>query len=113
MSTITKKAFAPAQLTGTAATYYTCPANTRSSVKKLTVHNNDTANRAVTVYLVPSAGTAGVTNIATIAQTLAPNESRDLYEIEGHSIAAGDTIQAFADTAAKVTIHGTVVETGV
>lgn len=113
MSTITKKAFAPAQLTASAATYYTCPANTRATFKKLTVSNNDTSPRSVTCYLVPSGGAAGVTNIITISQTLAANEARDLYEIEGHTIAAGDFFQALADSASKVTIHGTVVETTV
>lgn len=113
MSTITKKGFAPAQLTATAATYYTCPANTRSTFKKLTVSNNDVAARTVTAYLVPSGGAAGVTNIITVSQTVAAGEARDIYEIEGHTISGGDFLQMLADVAAKVTVHGTVVETTV
>lgn len=113
MSTVTKQAFLSAQLTAVAATYYTCPANTRANFKKITVANNDTVARTVTAYLVPSGGTAGVTNIITISQTLAPNEARDLYEIMGHSIPAAGFLQALADSANKVTIHGTVVETTV
>lgn len=111
MSTITKKAFAPAQLTASAATYYTCPANTRANFKKLTVTNNDSSARTVTIYLVPSGGSAGVTNIITKTKTVAAAESADIYEVEGHSINASDFLQALADSASQVTIHGTVIET--
>jgi hypothetical protein len=113
MSTITKKAFAPALLTVSATAYYTCPANIRASFKKVTISNNDTVARLVTIYLVPNGGSAGTTNIITVSQTLSPAEARDVYEIEGHSISALDSLQALADQASKVTMHGTVVETTV
>lgn len=111
MSTITKKAFAPVQLSAAAATYYTCPANTRATFKKLTVSNTDTVAHIVYFYLVPAAGAAGVTNIITTGQTVGALEARDIYEIEGHTIGALDFLAGYADAANKVTLQCTVVET--
>lgn len=113
MATVTKKAFAPVQLTASAATYYLCPVNVRATIKKLSASNNDAVTRTVTAYLVPSGGTAGVTNIATITLSLGPNETKPLFNIEGHCIEPGDFLQMKADSAGQVTVHGTVVETGV
>ncbi len=64
-----------AQLTNAAATYYTAPANTKVVLKKLTFTNTDTVARTVTVYLVPSGGTAGVTNILVSARAIAAGDA--------------------------------------
>lgn len=107
---VTAKTITAAQLTATAATYYTAPANTRSIVKKLTFTNTDTGARTVTVYLVPNGGTAGVTNILVSARSVGPGETYDCYEAVNHALQAGGFIQALADVAAKVTIQGTLAE---
>lgn len=112
-ASVTKKAFAPTMLTASLATLYTAPANTRVSLKKVTVVNNDSVTRLVTGHLIPSGGASSTTNIITISASVAANESRDLYEIMGHSLDAGDFLQLKADSASVVTVHGTVVVTGV
>ena len=97
-------------LTGSAATYYTCPASTTCAVKKLTFCNTDAAVAyTITVYRVPAAGSAGTTNIVVNAKPLAPAESWECY-LMNHFLAAGDTIQAFCSTNAKVSIVGSGVE---
>ncbi len=99
-----------AQLTASAATYYTVPANTKSVIKKLTFTNTDTVARTVTVYLVPSAGTAGVTNILVSARAIAAGDTYDCTEALGQTLLPAGFIQALADVGSKVTIQGAVAE---
>lgn len=89
---------------------YVAPANTKSVIKKLTFTNNDTVARTVTVYLVPSGGTAGVTNILVAARAVAAGDTFDCTEALGQTMLAGGFISAFADSASKVTINGAVAE---
>jgi hypothetical protein len=110
MAVTAKRLITPAQLTTSAATYYTTPANTRTVIKKLTLTNSTTTPRLVTVYLVPSGGTAGATNILTSTRTVGANQTWDCTDAQGHVLEAGATIQALADGATAVTIHGSGVE---
>lgn len=96
--------FAPAQLAAAVATIYTVPANPATSVLsrgRVRFTNTDTVARAITAYGVPSAGTAGATNIFMNAESLAANAHVD---VDVPILGAGGTIQAFADVANKVTI---------
>ena len=110
MSATPKRFVEGGQLTASAATYYTCPSNTKALIKKLTFTNNDTSARTVTVYLVPSAGTAGVTNILTKAASIAAGATYEAFEAEGHILTAGATLQALADVTSMVTINASGVE---
>lgn len=110
MSATPKKLVSGSQLTATVATYYTAPTNTKTLIKKLTFTNNDATARTVTVYLVTSGGTAGVTNILTKAASIAAGATYEAFEAEGHILAAGETLQALADSAAQVTIQASGVE---
>lgn len=110
MTVTPKKLFTPAQLTNSAATYYTVPAGTKTIIKKCTFTNNDTAVRTVTLYLVESGGSAGVTNLIIKAKAIAPGEVYEAYEVEGHIMNAGDFIRALADSASQVSFHASGVE---
>lgn len=105
-----KKLFNPALLTASAATYYTSPANTRTLVKKLTFTNTDTVARTVTVYVIPSGGSASATNTLISARALAAGETYECFEAEGHVLSTGDFIQALASTTSVVSIQGSGVE---
>lgn len=107
---VTPRTITAAQLTATAATYYTAPANTKSIIKKLTFTNTDSSARTVTVYLVPAAGTAGVTNILISAQSIGAGECWECYPASGQVLQALGFIQALADVTSKVTIQGSVAE---
>lgn len=89
---------------------YICPVNTKTVIKKLTFTNNDTVARLLTVHLVPSAGTAGVTNILTKAAPIGPGMTYECFEAEGHALPAGGFITAFSDAASMVTCHGSGIE---
>jgi hypothetical protein len=110
MATLIKPIIPGSQLTATAATYYTCPANTRCIIKKLVFCNGVTAAQTVTVYRVPFGGSAGATNLVVLTRTLAPSETWECFPMEGHFLDPGDFIQALADTASRVTITGSGIE---
>lgn len=85
---------------------YACPANTKVQIKKLTFTNNDSSAHTVTIHIVASAGTAGVTNIITKAASIAAGATYEAFEVEGHVLQPTDFITAFADAASQVTCHG-------
>lgn len=107
---VTPKTITSAQLTGTAATYYTAPANTRAIIRKLTFTNLDTSARTITVYLVPSGGIAGAANTLISAQSIGAGECYECFPAQGQVLQAAGSIQALADVAAKVTVQGSVAE---
>lgn len=110
MTSTAKRIFTPAQLGVSAATYYTVPTNTRCVIKKLTLTNSTGTARTATVYLVPSGGTAGATNVLTSAKTIAPGQTWECIYAEDHVLESGSTLQALAEVASAITIHGSGVE---
>lgn len=100
-----------AQLAATAAVLYTVPANTLTTISAATLTNSTATARAVTMYLVPAAGTAGPANMILSARVIAPGESYNVAQAIGQTIPAGATIQAMADAAAAVTLVASGYET--
>jgi len=87
-------------------TRYTVPASTRTLVKDITVCNTSTTTAiSVSVYLVPSGGTAGATNIL-ISNIQIP--ASGLFQWTGVQIMnAGDFIQDIASaTGCTINISG-------
>lgn len=105
-----KRLATPAQLTTSAFSYYLVPGNTRTTIKKLTFSNSTSAARLVTVYLVPSGGTAGVTNMLCITKTVGAYDTWDCDKASGHTLEAGSTLQCLADAATAITIHASGIE---
>lgn len=96
--------FAAAQLTGSAATYYTVPAQPAQVVlgnARLRFTNTDTASHTVTAYAIQSGGSASAANAFLNAESIAPNSHLD---VDMPVLAASGFLQAFADTNAKVTM---------
>jgi hypothetical protein len=83
-----------AQLTGSAATYYTAPVLTAVRIRKLVFCNTTGGAMAVTVYLAPSGGSAGATNACWAAKALQAGQTLECYEAEGQVLQAGDFIAA-------------------
>jgi hypothetical protein len=105
------KAIAAAQLTTNAAPYYAAPANTTSTINNLSLTNTSASPVAVTLYRVPSAGTAGASNMILSAFSLAAGQTYVPPQAIGLQLDPGMTLQALAATAASVTIAGGVYET--
>jgi hypothetical protein len=87
----------------TATTLYTVPASTTAVIQTVTLCNTSASAVTVSLYRVPSGGTAGAANQAINAYSLAANETRFLDELRW-GLASGTMMQASAGTANVVTI---------
>jgi hypothetical protein len=110
MAHVAKRIIAGSQLTGSAATYYTAPANTKCIVKRLTLCNTSATPATATIYLIASGGSASDSNTITKTKTLYPAETWSCPDAEGHVLEAGGFIQALASAATSITIIGSGVE---
>lgn len=103
-----------AQLTNAAATYYTTPANTKCEIRKITFVNTSASAVTVTVYLIPSGGTATDTTTIKKSKALAPagfnGDSWSCSESVGHCLNAGGFIQAICSANTSVSVRGTGLE---
>lgn len=92
---ITPVKLGQAAITAGVTTLYTVPSLTRTFVKDIDVCNtSSTASATVTVYLVPSGGTAGTSNTLVPGVVIPPN---GMFQWSGNQIMnAGDTIQILA-----------------
>ncbi len=105
------KPVAAAQLTASAATYYTTPAGARSIIKALSFTNTSASTTyTVTVYLVPSGGSASASNVIADTKAIAPKETWICNAALNEVLEAGGTLQALASIAAIVTMQGAVME---
>jgi hypothetical protein len=92
-------------LASSTTTYYTAPSV--SEVLRLTLCNTDSVARAVNVYLVQSAGSAGVAT-SIFRDTLQPGER---VELEGPwFLASGDMVKADAAAASVVSLRAEILE---
>jgi hypothetical protein len=107
----TPNSIAAAQLGTSAATYYTAPTGTTATINNLSLTNTTAGVVTVTVYRVPSGGTAGASNTLVSAYSLAPNQTYVPPAAIGLQLTAGMTLQALSNTASAVTIMGGVYET--
>jgi len=107
---ITPVRITAAQIGTSASAIYTCPSGTRAIVKRIVLANDTTTVIKPNLYLVPSGGSAGVTNIILNQKKLGSNESYSCPEFEGLVLQEGDSIQGTATTAAQVTIQGGLIE---
>lgn len=110
MATTNKKLVEGSQLTTSAATYYTAPANTTTVLKKLTITNTSSGAVTVTIYLVPSGGSAGAASEVTPAKSIAAGAVYEAYEAENHVLMTGDTLQALASAATSLTLQASGIE---
>jgi len=106
-----KNIVVPAQLTTSAATYYTVTANTKCEIRKLTFCNTTAGAVSVTVYLVNSGGSANDAATVTKTRLLAAGETWSCSDAIGHVLEAGGTIQALASANTSISIRGTGLET--
>jgi len=92
---ITPVKMGQAAITTGVTTLYTVPTLTRTFVKDIDICNtSSSASATVTVYLVPSGGTAGTGNTLAPGVTIPPN---GMFQWSGNQIMnAGDTIQIIA-----------------
>lgn len=98
------------QLTTSAATYYTAPANTRARVDNLALTNTSAAAVTATVHLVASGGSATSSNCILSARTLAAGETYVVPSAVNQWLLTGGTIQALASANTSITMVASGVE---
>lgn len=89
-------------LTDSAATYYTVPANTKAIIKKATFTNDHNIVVTVTINLVPSKRAAAYGNQITKTRPLAVGETWSCPDVENQVLEAGGFISMVASVTAKV-----------
>lgn len=104
MQRLPKRLVDGAQLTAAAAVYYTAPANSLTTISAASVTNTTATARTVTVYLVPTGGTAGAGNVVCSGRVVAPGETFNVSGAIGQTLAAGGTLQALSDAATALTL---------
>lgn len=104
MQRLPKRLVSGSQLTTSAATYYTVPANTTTTISACTLTNTTAGAVTATVYLVPSGGSAGVTNCILSARVIAAGESYNVGSAIGQTMPADGTLQALAGSATSITL---------
>lgn len=103
----------------TNATLFTAPANTANVtspsatayVTELVIANTTATAATITLYLVPSGGTAGVGNALMESFSVAPNNTQYLSDLKTF-MPAGSTLQGLQGTAGAITVtaSGAVVQ---
>lgn len=98
-----KPLISPQRLTTSTATYYTST-NLTTRVDKFTVTNTTAGAVTVTIYLVPSAGTADDGTTITSAKSIQGGETWNCPDMVGQVLGLGGTIQAKASAATSLTV---------
>lgn len=104
MQRLPKRLVPGSQLTTSAATYYTVPANTLTTISACTLTNTTGGAVTATMHLVPTGGTADATNCILSARTIAAGESFNVGSAIGQTMAAGGTLQGLAGSATSITL---------
>lgn len=90
-------------LTNSTATYYT-GTNVTATIRNATVTNPTGGAVTVTLYIVPSGGSAAASNEKIAARSVAAGETYLCPELIGANVAVGGTIQAVASANTSLTL---------
>jgi hypothetical protein len=89
----------------TNTTEYTAPALTRTIIDKFTATNNDASARTISIYIVPSAGSADGSNRIIKDLSIAAGVTADISEMQNQILATGDFVVCAASVTSQVTIR--------
>jgi hypothetical protein len=80
------------------------PTSTKSVIRKASFYNSGSSNRAVTIYVIASGGTAGTTNIL-VKKSIAPGKTWNCIELQGEVLEVGMKVQAIQDAGTDVNVN--------
>lgn len=106
----TPKRLFSSELTTSAAAQYTAGSGVRTQVQACTITNNDSAARTVSIWLVPSGGAAGDTNLILKDKALNVGQSYIVREALNHWIEPGGAIYASASENSAISMVVSGVE---
>lgn len=107
MAVTAKPLFQAQYITTSVATYYTCPASTKTIIDKLTASSNS-GTPTITVYIVPNGNSANDQYRMLVAKTLTTpgTNGDDLTIMQNQILEAGDTIQIVGSANTTIVIRG-------
>lgn len=107
---IPQRFVAGSQLTASAATYYTAPANTKAIIQHMALTNTTAGAVTATVHIISTGSTESASNMVISARTIAAGETYNCPEAIGAVILATGTIRALAGSATSISIQASGVE---
>jgi hypothetical protein len=105
MSVTAKNLIASKHAAGSATTEYTAAAATRVIIDKFTATNITGGAITLTIYLVPSGGSAGASNTIISALSIAAGATTDLTQLQNQILNSGDFVSVFASAATSIVIR--------
>ena len=103
--TVTIKVLIPAKQAENAQTTQYTATNCKTIIDKFTATNTTAGNVTISVNLVTSGGTAGVTNLIVDSRSLAPDECYTFPELVGQALEPSGFISTLAGAATSLTIR--------
>lgn len=104
MSVLVKTLIQSKQAENAQTTQYTA-ANCKTIIDKFTATNTSAANVSLSVNLVASGGSPGVSNLVVNARAVAPGETYTFPELVGQVLEPGGFISTIASAATALTIR--------
>jgi hypothetical protein len=103
---VTAKCLAEGQFAGIAAgIIYSTPASTRTIIDKFTACNSSGSTATLSVYIVPSGQTAGISNTVISNFSLASGQTYVSSEMMNQILASGDTIQVVSGSVSAISVR--------
>lgn len=109
MARLPVQLFNPQLLPIDAVNLYTAPNGTTTVVQYLEVHNTSATPVTVTVYMTPSGELPGLAN-QLFSRAIAGKQSVKITSAINYTLPSGASVQAVADVADVVSIHGAGIE---
>ena len=103
--TVLIKTLVPAKQAENAHTTQYTAVNCRTIIDKFTATNTSAVNVTISVNLVASGGSAGVTNLIVDSRAIAPDETYTFPELVGQVLEPGGFISTIASAATSLTIR--------
>jgi len=103
--TVTVKVLIPAKQAESAQTTQYTATNCKTIIDKFTATNTTAGNVTISVNLVTSGSTAGVTNLIVDTRSLAPDETYTFPELVGQALEPSGFISTIASAATSLTIR--------
>jgi hypothetical protein len=104
MSVLVKTLIPAKQAENLQTTQYTA-VNCRTIIDKFTATNTSAGNVTISVNLVTSGGTAGVSNLVVDTRSIAPDETYTFPELVGQVLESDGFISTIASAATSLTIR--------
>jgi hypothetical protein len=99
------KVLIPAKQAEDAQTTQYTAVNAKAIIDKFTVTNTSSGNETISVNLVTSGGTPGISNLIVDARSIAPDETYTCPELVGQALEPGGFISTIASAATSLTIR--------